>query len=377
MTTDLQGRQLGSSPVFELSLWQKRQAAVLYHIASQGFLESLIAETDEMVAWVNAVLEERTPLDPYMASERWGVRDTAANWSTHVHPALVSFRDYLVEERSLRTIEQYGPTSNSNVAGMLRNFSLRWTTQEQEAEFNRRIDSILRSGRDLNDLVDRPSRRTDFILDRLWLRYAAAIGSRPSFRIRADIEVSSGQHVRRTGVYVPKDDPLGTLQFAWTGGERGALSETRTFNELGREALQAIGRHRIWQPCQASVDFVRRPDVRARLEDHQYMHGDEPDPDLVPSAIARHAFESRPCDWYYVEMIPGEYEEDPGDEPADADNIRLYSVPAGQPCPRGGFWFTQAGQRSRRRFEQGSVFPNIDGSAYGDTYWQWSNDQEN
>jgi hypothetical protein len=51
------------------------------------------------------------------------------------------------------------------------------------------------------------------------------------------------------------------------------------------------------------------------------------------------------------------------------------SVAGGERVPRTGWWFTPAGLNSRRYFQQGELFPEIEGSAYGSTYWQWSSDQ--
>ena len=50
-------------------------------------------------------------------------------------------------------------------------------------------------------------------------------------------------------------------------------------------------------------------------------------------------------------------------------------IPAGKPATQNGYWFTPAKQDSRRYFKQGDVFPDIEGSSYGATFWQWSPDQ--
>ncbi|WP_125932116.1 PoNe immunity protein domain-containing protein [Thiosocius teredinicola] len=50
------------------------------------------------------------------------------------------------------------------------------------------------------------------------------------------------------------------------------------------------------------------------------------------------------------------------------------SVPAGQPCPETGWWFTPAKADSRRYFKAGDVMPAIS-SDYGETLWQWAQDQ--
>lgn len=53
------------------------------------------------------------------------------------------------------------------------------------------------------------------------------------------------------------------------------------------------------------------------------------------------------------------------------------NVPAGQPCPEAGWWFTPAANDSRRYFNEGDIMPRIEGSSYGDTYWLWDADQKN
>ncbi|QUP56194.1 DUF1911 domain-containing protein (plasmid) [Ralstonia syzygii] len=44
-------------------------------------------------------------------------------------------------------------------------------------------------------------------------------------------------------------------------------------------------------------------------------------------------------------------------------------TPAGQPCPKEGWWFTPAAAGSRRFFKQGEVMPEVK-SDYGSTFWQ-------
>ncbi|MBS1211301.1 MAG: hypothetical protein H6R19_3699 [Proteobacteria bacterium] len=48
--------------------------------------------------------------------------------------------------------------------------------------------------------------------------------------------------------------------------------------------------------------------------------------------------------------------------------------PAGQPCPKAGYWLTPAKLSSRRLFKQGEVMPDFD-SNYGATIWQWDEQQ--
>ena len=75
----------------------------------------------------------------------------------------------------------------------------------------------------------------------------------------------------------------------------------------------------------------------------------------------------------FIARVPGETV--PFEEGLGQADAALTRVPAGKGCPRAGYWFTPAKQGSRRHFKQGDEFPEIEGSAYGATFWQWSPDQ--
>lgn len=80
-----------------------------------------------------------------------------------------------------------------------------------------------------------------------------------------------------------------------------------------------------------------------------------------------------PTRWVLVERVPGEtvpFEKGLG--PIETAPLR---IAAGRQCLRDGYWFTPARQGSRRYFKQGDTFPEIEGSSYGATFWQWSPDQ--
>jgi len=68
------------------------------------------------------------------------------------------------------------------------------------------------------------------------------------------------------------------------------------------------------------------------------------------------------------DLVPSEQSLSPSQHPR--------SVPAGQPCPQAGYWFTPASRQPPRRFfNAGDIFPKID-SDYGSTFWQWSPNQK-
>src|SRR5690606_28895315 len=50
-------------------------------------------------------------------------------------------------------------------------------------------------------------------------------------------------------------------------------------------------------------------------------------------------------------------------------------VPAGKAVPQTGWWYTPAQPDARRYFRQDDVFPRIERTDYGETFWLWSPDQ--
>ena len=75
----------------------------------------------------------------------------------------------------------------------------------------------------------------------------------------------------------------------------------------------------------------------------------------------------KPAIWTLVERVADE-----SDMPtAPSLSGTLMRCEAGKPCPRDGYWFTPAKANSRQRFAQGTIMPNIEGSDYGQTIWQW------
>ena len=83
-----------------------------------------------------------------------------------------------------------------------------------------------------------------------------------------------------------------------------------------------------------------------------------------------------PTTWIKVERVPGETVEDGLANLLEGVTPPQRNVPGGKPCPRTGWWFTPAEKNGpRRHFKHGDTFPVIEGSSYGDTFWQWSPDQ--
>jgi len=79
--------------------------------------------------------------------------------------------------------------------------------------------------------------------------------------------------------------------------------------------------------------------------------------------------------WTLVERAADSGGDVPGEEAStNAGERHRPNVPAGQPCPEAGWWFTPAKPDGRRYFKQGDVMPLVGGD-YGNTFWQWSPEQ--
>jgi len=82
-----------------------------------------------------------------------------------------------------------------------------------------------------------------------------------------------------------------------------------------------------------------------------------------------------PTVWTLVERIDGETVADGLANLLETGSAPVLRVAAGHAVPQSGWWFTPASQGSRRYFKQDDRFAEIEGSSYGATFWQWSQDQ--
>lgn len=362
------------SEPFKLSLWQKRQATLLYHFASLEYLKGLKPLIDALIDGTDLLLDvaRQQGRDALLVSTRWGARDTSANWGTYGFPALIDFRESVIRQIAKRAMEEYSGTGVNSCAHMLSELSMGWATQEEEDGFKERFEQVYEYASAIDRVLKRPPTAKDYTYWAIWKREKSQFPRLPRFCVRADVEGETDKIPPRTGVYVPQDDPYGALQFRWTGGGYGELCETYTFNEIGLDAVATLGRDGLWDDNQALLRFLQQPKYRGVFTD---LGGDEvTDADIAGSVVARESFVARPCKWYFVEMINGEYEtqEESQGLPATGSPQR---VPAGQPCPKSGWWSTPAKAHSRRYFAAGDTFPEIDGSDYGATFWLLAGDQ--
>ncbi|WP_269792298.1 hypothetical protein [Stenotrophomonas sp. Iso1] len=358
----------------ELNPWHKRQAALIHHFTSMAYLKSILPRAEHLIAMADAMLEERSHLDAMgIAHANWNQTSTAIHFATHAYPALVEFRDGIVEDIALRAFERYGPAGENQCARMLSEYAPRliWATDEQEVSFKAEAERAFRYAAGLSGYVTRPGMVHDLAF---WLDWNAGHINRqrvPRFRVRTDLVGVSGKTPPRTGVYVPKDEPYGALQFAWTGGY-GELDDVYDLNHFGMMVLQRVGRKGLWGDTDA---LYRMLDENRGMNRAGWEQITAADSKHSAPHIARMMFESHPCEWYFVEMIEGEYEDIDGTYAGTGGpSVQQTRVPARKPCPRAGWWYTPA-QIGRRYFKQDDVFPVIANSDWGDTFWLWALDQ--
>jgi hypothetical protein len=295
-----------------LSPWQNKQATLLYHFASLDYLKSVKERIDALVQFSSNAADKATDeeRDAELQSERWGDRDTSCNWRNSAGPFLAEFQRGLETDAAERSNEIYSVTGCNYYARAMAEFSMAWMTLEEQAIFDRLFgDAAARAMR-----IDQTMRKYHGHSE--WTDFGMVMASKensqhpipiPKFRIRGDISGESGSVPTRTGVYVCVDDPNASLQFAWSGGEEGKLLQCSTFNELGEAALAAVGRAGLWLDEQAMLDFVIANQDSHELRSDSFFD-DSQTPALAPSLVARQAFTAKPCKWYYVEQIDGEFE---------------------------------------------------------------------
>jgi hypothetical protein len=251
-------------PPFDLDPWRVRQAAMLYHYASVDYLKGLHQLVTQLL---NGLIEQILDLtreqgrDRVLVDARWGTRNTSANWSDNAWPVLKEMQQALSKDISLRS---FGVYRKSFVLEALRGadqYSMQWTSPDEEERYEQltriltqyasRIDQTLENYSGLNQWDDH-----GFAYE--FGSFASECNRIPQFVVRADLAADTGDAAPRTGVYVSADDAHATLQFAWAAPPACRLRQARTFNEIGFEALQAVGRQGLWFDHDRMFKFASR-----------------------------------------------------------------------------------------------------------------------
>lgn len=359
-----------------LTQWQRKQAALLYHFSSMKYLEGLLERVKMLRVFANDVLDvnEVQGRDKLLRSKRWGSRNTGENWENNAWPFLGDFQRSVARDIADRKSNIYHKTGAYQCVRGISEFSLQWMAPEEQDEFDRRLAEVSRYAENIDDTMDRAvyaTRWNDFGLTIAWQEHAHNFPILPKFVAKPEMVCESGHIPPKTGVYVSIDDPNATLQFGWTGSDQGKLLDSTTLNDLGKHALASVGRAKLWIDGDAMLRFVLAnlscPDlVRDPFFDESQT------PDLAPALVAGNAFESKPSRWCFVELVKDEFEQIEDEvEEARPETLRFG---AGDDCLREGFYFSPADPNSRRHFRVGEQFPVLN-PEYGKTIWQWDSEQ--
>lgn len=360
-----------------LTIWQKKQAALLYFFASDEYLKGLHNRVRDLQKFVDELLDKSREegRDRFVKDSHWGERDTSENWSNHAWSFLADFGLSVARHIADRASEIYHVTGAYQCGRGMAEFSMHWALPAEEERFDSMFASITRYASYIDDTMEKrqiDSRWNDFDFALAWKEHEASFPRLPKFRIREDISCETGDIPPKTGVYISSSYPDGALQFAWNGNEYGELLECSILNDLGRRALASVGRSKLWLDGNAMLEFVRANADDPQLKEDPFYREDFR-PDLAPSLVARNAFTSASSKWFYVERLEGEFEKI--DTEADQVERIEQRVKAGGHCEMSGFYFSPASPGSRRFFGQGDIFPDLD-SAYGNTIWQWDEKQD-
>jgi hypothetical protein len=212
---------------------------------------------------------------------------------------------------------------DSSFASIVRDFSWDWMAEPHKGLYDRHMSTAWTMSSNISHTQQGNWRR-----DTLACRYREdsrglldAPPSWPLYRLNTAVRVKTDDKVPQNGVYLP-DAPNSCAEFLIEGYE-------------------------AWE---ANVmNHPENPDDRS--------------------------FSSQPTVWTLVERVADSGGGTGcGPQGESGSGKRRPNVPANQPCPEAGWWFTPAQANSRRYFKQGETMPSVGGD-YGDTFWQWSPDQ--
>ena len=362
------------SASFKLLLWQKRQASLIYHFTSLGYLQEFRRRVHQLLGEADALVDVATTQgrDRFLEDPQWGHRNTVDNWANSgAWGALQDLKkgvEYLV---AMRPFEVYGASGMYETAHMLGEFSTAWMAPDEEVQFKEDFEALYKFASPMDKILRR--RRIDYLDYYLWWsKFAHLFPRLPKLRVRTDVEAESGKVPPRTGVYVAQNDPNAGLQFGWTGNDQGnyeALPEAQTLNALGLEALQYVGRENLWFNKAKMNEFSMLPQHRGVL-----TFDDPPEPDWMK--LGARGFTSRPCKWYYVELIDGEWDDEENE--AVVETSGTLRATAGEAVPREGVWYTPAlkGEAGALHLKAGDRLPATRFTDWGEVIWYWQPERQ-
>ena len=363
---------------FELTLWHKQQATLLYHYASLEYLKPLHGMVSAVIKGIDITLQLASDegRDRFLVNERWGARDTSANWSSYAFPALLDLQKSVAKQISNVAFESYGHTGVYNCWRTMGERSMNWATPDEEEQFEKQMTALSRYADPIDVTLSRAPQWDDALLNVYWQETKANFSRIPQFRLREDVLGESDKKPPRTGVYAPIDDPSGALQFAWTGDNYGELCDCTTFNQMGLDAIRAVGYENIWNDSPQLLAFLLNSKYLSEFKKKSYFN--ERDVTAASAFMSGEAFTNLPRKWVYVEMLPDAYEDLPPEETVTSANHGRLRAERNELVPKTGWWHSIARPNGQalHYFEAGQRFPDWQFTKTGEIIWGYDPDQQ-
>lgn len=366
----------------ELSLWQKKQATLLYHYASLEYLKPLHGMVNDVIKGIDITLQLASDegRDHLVLGELgWEARDTSANWSTYGFPALLDLQKSVARQIAHIAFEAYGITGVNNCSRTLRELSMMWSTPGEEDRFEKQMEALGSYAAPINTTLSRAPGWSDVLFYVYWEEIKADFPHIPQFRLRQDVLGESDKKPPRTGVYAPIGDPYGSLQFAWTGDNYGELCDCTTFNQMGLDAVHAVGIENLWNNSPELLSFLMQSSYRDAYEKECHKCNFDPaDPESATAYLSGDAFVDLPRKWVYVEMLPDAFEDLPSEEVKTTQPTDRLRAEPNDLVPKTGWWHSQAKPNGQylHWFEAGQRFPDWHSTNYGSVIWGFNPDEQ-
>ena len=275
-----------------LTPWQQAQAAILAYFASTPYLQYL---HDVVLSLQDGRL---SPL----RQDQHGPGSRGLRWQRYDWAFLGEISAWTTQNLVLR---RHGIYRKSNASERMMNAHM--TAREymgaDEVEAFDAVTSLV--GR-VSDRLDRTLSLNghggwnDHGLSRECDRHALFARLESNFAPNSAFVCATGAAVPRTGIYMALDDPHATLRFAWAGKDAPPMPKASTFNILGLEALEVIGRDRLWRDDAAMRAFINRAHVARQLERDGWWR-DRDSPSVPVLLLSSYVFETLPMNWILVE----------------------------------------------------------------------------
>lgn len=348
---------------YQLTAWQARQAAMLYHFSSIDYLRGLHKlVTDFIDGVIDPALDSAASQgrDAVLVDARWGDRNTSQNWANNAWPMLKGLQASLAKDISLRAFGTFCITSVGSILRGVDQYSLAWATNREGEEYETAMAAISKYATLIDITLDNYpiARWNDFAFAAAFPEFESECPRIPMFRVDRNIIVATGRIPDRTGVYISADDPNAALQFVWSGQHPCPLRSAATFNALGLHALSVVGRDNLWFDKEAMLQFASRPEYRGMFEDEVLFDG-RLEAELAPGAVSIEAFTDQPSQWHLVEIIAEDGEDTQLIRAPKSIGASVIRLNGGDLCQAGGFYFSPAQPQSRRRFELGDEMPRF------------------